>query len=250
MYAARNFRTALSGSVCALATVAGLALGAPSASAAGIYHVTATLPLAQRSGPSTSSTVLGWLSHGEAVVIVCQTTGTDVYGSPIWDRLAGGQYVSDYWLDTPVYARFTPGLPQCSTTTPTPTPAPTGRAVGATTSWDQGDSGQCTWWADYEFHAYSGLWPDFTGPNNGNAEYWAANAQAKGWTVSSVPQPWSVAVFPAGTDGAGSDGHVAWVTAVSNGTITVSEENFTYGAGHTDVRTLVPSSSVRYILAP
>ncbi len=246
MYAARNLKTALSGSVCALAALAGLALGAPGASAAGIFHVTATLPLAERAAPSTSSAVLGWLSHDEAVVIVCQTTGTDVYGSPIWDRLAGGQYVSDYWLDTPVYARFTPGLPQC----PAPTPTPTGRAVGATASGDQGYPGQCTWWADYEFHAYSGLWPDFTGPNNGNAQYWAGNAQAKGWTVSSVPQPWSVAVFPAWTDGAGGDGHVAWVTAVSNGTITVSEENFTYGAGHVDVRTLTPSSSVLYILAP
>ena len=32
--------------------------------------------------------------------------------------------------------------------------------------------------------------------------------------------------------------------------ITVSEMNFTGGPGHTDNRTLIPASSVRYILAP
>ncbi len=247
MNAARTFKAALSASVCAITAAAGLGLAASTASAAGVYYVTATLPLAERAAPSTSSAVLGWLSHDEAVVIECQTTGTDVYGSSIWDRLTGGQYVSDYWVSTPVFARFTPGLPQCPATPP---PAPGAPTVGATTAGDQGDLGQCTWWADYEFHAYSGLWPDFTGPNNGNAMYWAGNAAAKGWTVSAVPERWSVAVFPAWTNGAGADGHVAWVTGVSNGQITVSEENFTYGAGHLDVRTLTPASTVRYILAP
>ena len=51
-------------------------------------------------------------------------------------------------------------------------------------------------------------------------------------------------------NGAGAVGHVVWVTGVSGSYIIVSEMNFTYGLGNTDTRTLVPASSVRYILAP
>lgn len=119
-----------------------------------------------------------------------------------------------------------------------------------TTTHDQGQPGQCTYWADEEFHAHSGLWPDFTGPNDGYAQYWAVNAARKGWTVTSIPEVDSVAVFPPGVNGALSDGHVAWVTAVSGNHITITEMNGTAGPYRTDTRTLVPGSSVRFILAP
>jgi surface antigen len=256
-----TLRAAVTGAAVAGAALTGaLALGAGSASAATVFHATGRPSTNERSAPSTGARIVGSLPYGAAVDVVCQTTGTPVLGSSIWDRLPSGAYVSDYWVSTPVYGGYTPGLAHCSSATPpapaptptpapAPAPAPTARATGATASGDQGAPGQCTWWADYEFHVYSGQWPDFTGPNSGDAQYWADNAARKGWTVTSTPEPWSVAVFPPGVNGAGSVGHVAWVTAVSGDHITVSEMDFPH-AYQVDVRTIVPASSVRFILAP
>ena len=71
-----------------------------------------------------------------------------------------------------------------------------------------------------------------------------------GWTVTSTPSVDSIAVFQPGENGAGSVGHVAWVTSVSGSSITISEMNGTAGPYHTDYRSLVPATGVRYILAP
>ena len=124
--------------------------------------------------------------------------------------------------------------------------------VGRTLTSDSGVTGQCVWWAINEFHQFDGLYPDTLDPANINndARYLATNAAYYGWTVSSTPHVNSIAVFQPGVNGAGTTGHVAWVTSVSGSYITVSEMNFTNGLGHTDNRTLIPASSVRYILAP
>lgn len=127
-------------------------------------------------------------------------------------------------------------------------------SIGKTLSYDEGDAGNCTWWAIHEFQLYSGMYPNFSDPaNSGDAQYWAINAAYNGWTVSSTPRVDSIAVFPEGANGAGSYGHVAWVTAVSGSRITVSEMNFggLNALGKVDTRTIgVPASTVRYILAP
>jgi surface antigen len=60
----------------------------------------------------------------------------------------------------------------------------------------------------------------------GNAGDWAANARNLGLVVNSTPAVDSVAVLPAGVDGAGSVGHVAFVLGVGNGTITVEDYNY------------------------
>jgi surface antigen len=123
--------------------------------------------------------------------------------------------------------------------------------IGRTLAYDSGVAGQCVWWAIYKFHQFDGLYPDTLDPaNSGNAKYLATNAAYNGWAVSSTPRVNSIAVFQPGANGAGAVGHVAWVTSVSGPYITVSEMNFTYGPGNTDNRTLIPASSVRYILAP
>ena len=94
------------------------------------------------------------------------------------------------------------------------------------------------------------LLPDLVAPgNNGDAQYWAGNATYNGWTVSATPRANSIAVFPVGTNGAGSVGHVAWVTAVAGANITVTEMNYVVW-NDVDTRTLTPAPSVRYILAP
>lgn len=123
-------------------------------------------------------------------------------------------------------------------------------SIGRMLSSNSGVAGQCVWWALNEFHQYNGLYPDTIAPgNNGNAMYLAANAAYNGWTVSSTPRANSIAVFPPWVDLATGEGHVAWVTGVSGSYITISEMDAP-NPYVTDTRTLIPASSVRYILAP
>ncbi len=97
---------------------------------------------------------------------------------------------------------------------------------GTTLGSNPGASGQCTWWAENEFHQFNGVYVDTLGPNNGNAMFWGENAQSHGWTITTQPQVNSIVVFQPGIDGAGSVGHVAWVSAVSGTNISVSEMDF------------------------
>jgi surface antigen len=240
---------AIAGLAAAAATFAGGAAAAASATSYyGPYLTLASPSLNERTAPSTSASVVGSLPYHATIYIACQTTGTVISGSDIWDQLSNADYVSDYYVNTPVFDGWTPGIPQCGTTTPPP-PPPSG-AWGRTVSYNEGAPGQCTWWAINEFHAFTGVYPNLVAPgNNGNAMYWAGNATYNGWTVSTTPRANSIAVFPAGINGAGSVGHVAWVTSVQGSDITVTEMNYR-AWDQVDTRVLVPASSVRYILAP
>lgn len=61
----------------------------------------------------------------------------------------------------------------------------------------------------------------------GNAEYWAADAVAGGFAVTSTPLTDSTVVFHPGVEGAGGSGYVAHVIAVySDGWLLISEMNF------------------------
>lgn len=234
------------GSVLAVHAAAAAAAARPASAAAGHgpYYTLASPLLNERSGPQLTAAVTGSLAYHSAVSIRCQTSGSLVGRSTVWDRLASGAYISDYWVSTPGADTWTPAIPRCAGSAAA---ASTGRTV----SYNEGGAGECTWWALEEFRAYSGLYPDLYDPaNNGNAEYWAANAAADGWTVTGRPAADSIAVFQPGVDGAESDGHVAWVTKVSGAEITISEMNGPAGWAIVDSRTLTPASSVRYILAP
>lgn len=62
---------------------------------------------------------VGRLKEGEMAKITCQTRGGRVPargsgGSKIWDKLTDGNYVTDYYVETPGLGRFTPGIPRCS----------------------------------------------------------------------------------------------------------------------------------------
>jgi surface antigen len=123
--------------------------------------------------------------------------------------------------------------------------------TGHTLSYNEGAQGYCTWWAIDQFHADTDLYPNFFDPaNNGNAEYWTTDAAYNGWTVTGTPRADSIAVFLPGVNGAESDGHVAWVTAVSGPHITITEMNGPAGWNVVDTRTITPAPSVTYILAP
>jgi surface antigen len=99
---------------------------------------------------------------------------------------------------------------------------------------------QCTWWV-------AQLRPDlplFPG-KSGNALNWAKSAKLADFPVGVVPAVHAVAVFQPGQYGAGRYGHVAYVTAVHGGKITISEDNF-HGGHHPDKRTIA-SSGLEFI---
>jgi len=108
--------------------------------------------------------------------------------------------------------------------------------------------GECTWYADQEAHLYTGVWlPNYLG----NAMSWAANAAASGWAVGATPRIGSVIVFQPGLDGAGTDGHVAFVTNYypNTGRVVISEMHFP-NLGQVDTRTItdgVNNPGIRYI---
>src|SRR5207342_2669318 len=80
----------------------------------------------------------------------------------------------------------------------------------------------------------------FGGGTFGNAGLWDENAEALGYLVDDQPAVGAVAQ----TD-SGRVGHVAWVSAVGDGTVTVEEYNYLVAGGY-DVRT-VPTSDFRYL---
>ena len=80
----------------------------------------------------------------------------------------------------------------------------------------------------------------FGGVHWGNASDWDEAATELGYLADDVPAVGAVAQ----TDD-GRRGHVAWVSAVGDGTVTVEEYNYAVAGGY-DVRT-VPTSAFRYL---
>jgi hypothetical protein len=106
----------MSGAIAALSAAvvqaAATPAAAPPAPAAGaVYRLTSTVNL--RAGPGTSYRVVGSLPAGRAVTITCQALGTSVNGSSIWDRLSTSGWVTDYYMGTPRFNAFSPGIPRC-----------------------------------------------------------------------------------------------------------------------------------------
>ena len=111
--------------------------------------------------------------------------------------------------------------------------------------------GQCTYWANYRYHQLTGYWVDWLG----NADEWAAGAQAAGWIVSSKPNlkgP-SIIVLQPYVQGASYFGHVAIVEKVnSNGSVYASNFNW-YANGGWDILsywTFTPGPGVSFVWHP
>lgn len=70
------------------------------------------------SGPGYSSyPVVGHKKKGEEVDIACQAHGEVVSGNQttdVWDQLADGSWITDYFVDTPVAGAFSPPIPECA----------------------------------------------------------------------------------------------------------------------------------------
>lgn len=103
--------------------------------------------------------------------------------------------------------------------------------------------GECTWYA-FERRAelgkaVSGSW--------GNASNWAGQASAQGLTVNNTPSVGAIIQTPANTNGAYGMGHVGVVESVNgDGSITISEMNWSGGLGGKTFRTLSASQAASH----
>lgn len=143
-------------------------------------------------------------------------------------------------------------------TAPADADTATNRAKGPTIDRNplSGYEGYCTWGAQEQIHAHTGY---YVKALTGNAENWADQAQAAGWTVVTEAQPRSIAVYSSSL--VGGVGHVAWVDAVNGGDLTITEMNFgsgatlangyrTTGFREFDTRTVKGVPGMSYILIP
>jgi uncharacterized protein YraI len=76
------------------------------------YQTTATL--SARSGPTTAYPVVATYPSGTTVWVSCQTYGTKVGTTTVWNKLIVGGYVTDYYLNTPSNTTYSAPLPGCS----------------------------------------------------------------------------------------------------------------------------------------
>lgn len=87
--------------------------------------------------------------------------------------------------------------------------------------------GQCTYWANYEYHKETGFWVQWTG----NADQWFLGAQKAGWDYAQKPPigiPSIIVLMPY-VQGAGWLGHVAVVESQTGNVVHTSNMNWGYG---------------------
>jgi surface antigen len=138
------------------------------------------------------------------------------------------------------------------------TGAHTYRTQGLTTDHNPlgGYEGYCTWGAQEQIHDHTGY---YVKALTGNAETWANQAEAGGWTVVGEAQPHSIAVFSSSL--VGGVGHVAWVDSVHGNNMTITEMNTDFGGSvadgyrttgfnQFDTRTVKNAQGISYILIP
>jgi Rv2525c-like, glycoside hydrolase-like domain len=87
---------------------------APVATVGYAYQVTSSTDLKGRSGPKSSTPIVQTYAPGTTVTVVCQTPGTKVGTTSVWNKLTDGNYVSDYYVSTPSNTTYSPPLPRCA----------------------------------------------------------------------------------------------------------------------------------------
>ncbi|MGH9250951.1 MAG: glycoside hydrolase domain-containing protein, partial [Acidimicrobiales bacterium] len=75
---------------------------------------TSSTNLNARSGPSTAYGVVGTHAPGSALAVVCQTAGSKVGSTSVWNRLTTGAWVSDYYVSTPSKTTYSAPLQLCT----------------------------------------------------------------------------------------------------------------------------------------
>jgi hypothetical protein len=87
---------------------------APVATVSYAYRTTSATDLNGRTAPSTSSSIVRTYAPGTTVQVACQTAGTTVGSTAVWDKLSDGNYVADYYLSTPSKTTYSPPLSRCT----------------------------------------------------------------------------------------------------------------------------------------
>ncbi|MGO8956288.1 MAG: glycoside hydrolase domain-containing protein [Streptosporangiaceae bacterium] len=87
---------------------------APVGTVAYTYTVSSSSGLNARSGPATSYPVTGSYASGAALALSCQAAGQKVATTSVWDKLANGSYVTDYYVSTPSNTGYSAPLPRCA----------------------------------------------------------------------------------------------------------------------------------------
>ncbi len=198
-----------------------------------------------RSGPSTGYGVVVSLGDGTPVTVYCTARGEWESGqwgaTNLWDNIGGNQYVSDSLVDT---GGNDPTAGDCGVSSGSginPFAYPWGN-VGAGNWVDDGHGyyeGECVSYAAWAVRAEShSVSPDFLG----NADQWNSHGVPSGGARAG-----DVAMWDDNVSGAGSVGHVAFVTAVfTDGTVQVSEYNW-YNAHGYDSRRIGAGEVSRYL---
>ena len=87
---------------------------APVATVGYAYQVTSSANLNGRSGPKTSTPIVRTYPPGATVRVVCQTAGTKVGTTSVWNKLTDGNYLTDYYVSTPSNTGYSTSLPRCT----------------------------------------------------------------------------------------------------------------------------------------
>jgi uncharacterized protein YraI len=87
---------------------------APVATVGYAYQITSSASLHGRSGPKTSTPVVQTYPPGATLTVVCQTRGTKIGTTSVWNKLADGNYVTDYYVSTPSKTGYSEPLPRCT----------------------------------------------------------------------------------------------------------------------------------------
>ena len=67
-----------------------------------------------RTGPAKSYRLVRTYPANATVQVLCQAPGSAIVSTHLWDKLADGSYVSDYYLSTPSKTGFSSPLPRCT----------------------------------------------------------------------------------------------------------------------------------------
>lgn len=86
---------------------------APVATVSRTFLVTSSSPLNARSGPGGRYPVVRTHAPGSTVYVRCQIPGSRVGTTNVWDKLALGTYVTDYYVSTPSNTGFSWPIPKC-----------------------------------------------------------------------------------------------------------------------------------------
>jgi surface antigen len=208
-----------------------------------VYHVVnAPAGVQTRKWPGTNFPVVGTIANNSPIEIVCQLHGESINGSDIWNKLADGTYVTDYYCDTPNFAKFSPPIPTCKDTPQTPPNQPGIKGDDypfRSSPPDQPDgwgflSGECTSFVAWRMRQH-GI--DFTngmkGGWFGHGFTWADNARKLGYRVDQSPSVGAIAHYDPNSFWAGPLGHVAYVAQV-NGDGSIVIEEYNWGIRETD----------------